>query len=236
MDKREIKKAVEKYTAKGLQRLLNDHTDCHLVVDGIIGRKTFRCLSSFATLNDLVTLVLSALRKNDQNPFSYIEKIAVKEIGVHEWGGMTSNPKILQYHKAAELNWKGITEKTPWCGSFAAWVMKRAGFKPPHFPARAMSWLKFGRKINHATYGSIAVKKRKGGGHVTFVIGRDPKRFDHVLCLGGNQGDAVSVHSYPENVFLEFRLPEGVPVVELNEIGVDPLKADNDCNGNIKED
>ena len=97
--------------------------------------------------------------------------------------------------------------------------MKKAGYDKdiPKWPARAKSWLKFGKSAGRPVLGSIAVKSRKGGGHVCFVVGQDPSG-DYLYCLGGNQSDAVNIKKYPKRVFLDFRIPNDYyPTKDLPE-------------------
>ncbi len=50
----------------------------------------------------------------------------------------------------------------------------------------------------------MAVKTRKGGGHVCFVVGRVQKT-GKLVCLGGNQSNMVCYALYAESEFQEFR-------------------------------
>jgi len=50
----------------------------------------------------------------------------------------------------------------------------------------------------------VAVRTRKGGGHVCFVVGRDQKT-GKLVCLGGNQSNMVCYALYAESEFQEFR-------------------------------
>ena len=86
--------------------------------------------------------------------------------------------------------------------------MKRAGYTIPKHAYRALSWLNFGVKSLKPIYGSIAVKERRGGGHVCFVVGgsEDGKYLD---CLGGNQDNEVKVTRYRADIFKDFRIPKG---------------------------
>lgn len=107
-------------------------------------------------------------------------------------------------------------DETPWCGSFAetiAWML--------HLPrpksASARAWLAVGTPIDprDAYRGMcVAILKRGGGsqpgpevlkapGHVGFF-----NRFDSagdIVLLGGNQGNAVSVATFPRSRLLGIR-------------------------------
>jgi len=139
---------------------------------------------------------------NVQEPF-WLE-YAYDELGTKEIPGRGSNKRVEQYHSAA--GGAGWTDDVPWCASFVTFVMKKAGYSAPKYPARAKSWLNFGKTSTRPVLGAIAVKSRKGGGHVCFVVGRD-KSGKYLYCLGGNQSDAVNIKKYPASVFLDFRVP-----------------------------
>lgn len=108
---------------------------------------------------------------------------------------------------------------TSWCGSFVAWVLGQVGVNGTTVPERAMTW---GRASEHADgwwpdgisigrpiYGAIAVKSRSGGGHVTFVMGKDPANPAVLHCLGGNQSNRLNIARYEASVFSAFMVPRG---------------------------
>lgn len=106
------------------------------------------------------------------------------------------------------------SDEVAWCGSFVNWVMKKSGYKETvSIPARAKSWLKFGKTSVEPVIGSIAVKSRKGGGHVCFVVGKDKN--GSLYCLGGNQNNEVNIKLYPKGVFIDFRVPNDVYISSL---------------------
>ena len=115
---------------------------------------------------------------------------AVKLYGTREIVGKQHNPVILGWAK--ELNIPSYTnDEIPWCGLFAAIVVKRAGFDVVENPLWARNWTKFGTAQKEAMLGDILVFTRPGGGgHVGFYIGEDSTCY-HVL--GGNQSNMVNV-------------------------------------------
>lgn len=52
--------------------------------------------------------------------------------------------------------------------------------------------------------------KRDGGGHIAIVVGRDTR--GHLMCLGGNQSDTVSILPFPADRPRSFRWPVGVTI------------------------
>lgn len=135
-------------------------------------------------------------------------KTAMKEIGQKEIPGPNkANPRILDYHKAARFKRKDDSGgENAWCAAFVSWIMKHHGYTPPKYAMRALQWMDFGKPIKKPSYGAIAIKKRKKGGHVAFVVGqsRDGK---FLYVLGGNQDDEVNISKYKRNVWEEFVVP-----------------------------
>jgi len=135
--------------------------------------------------------------------------IARGELGQHEQPGARHNPRILEYHQATSL--KASDDETPWCSAFANWALRQAGLTGSG-SAAARSWLSWGVPLSRPVPGAIAVFSRPpnpGSGHVAFVVSADANQLQ---VLGGNQGDAVSIHSYPHARLLALRWPAGVPL------------------------
>jgi uncharacterized protein (TIGR02594 family) len=84
----------------------------------------------------------------------------------------------------------------------------RHGFIPPKDAFRAKEWLNFGDRIAKPVYGAVGIKMRKGGGHVSFVVGQSEDGLSYYM-LGGNQKDAVRVSKYPASVWSGFVFPRG---------------------------
>ncbi|ENX0048323.1 TIGR02594 family protein, partial [Neisseria gonorrhoeae] len=80
---------------------------------------------------------------------------------------------------------------------------------------RAKAWSMSGlTKLEAPAYGCIAVKPRRGGGHVFFVVGKDAE--GRILGLGGNQGNMVSIIPFDpadiDGYFWPSKLIGGKPV------------------------
>lgn len=140
-------------------------------------------------------------------------KLAIKEMdaGISEIAGPGDDPRIVQYHSTTTLD--ATDDEVPWCSSFVNWCVERAGFAPTR-SAMARSWLEWGIQLDPPAYGSIVIISRGGGeqpgpkvinapGHVGFYVGHS--RPLELAILGGNQGDAVSIHHYPQSRVLGFR-------------------------------
>jgi uncharacterized protein (TIGR02594 family) len=119
-------------------------------------------------------------------------------------------------HNARIMKWWGLIraqftdDETPWCAGFVGGVLEELGIRSTR-SASSLSYLAYGQPLTEAIPGAIAVKRRKGGGHVTFVAGSDGK--GGLWCVGGNQSDAVTMALYPASVFEAFRWPSSIPVI-----------------------
>lgn len=126
---------------------------------------------------------------------------AYKHNGLTEISGSKHNPTIVNWLKELGAWWKD--DETPWCGVFIAICLKRAGIAYPKEYYRALSFLKAGVKLDKPAYGCVAVKTRKGGGHVCFIVGKTPS--GKLVGYGGNQSNKVCYAVFNESDFEEFR-------------------------------
>lgn len=136
-------------------------------------------------------------------------EIAWAEQGTAEIAGPDSNPKILDYFRKS--GHAAVTsEATAWCGAFAGACLGGAGLPVPPLEQRlrARAYLEVGTPIDTPRVGAIVVFKRGDdplAGHVGFVTGWTET---HIACLGGNQGDAVTVAHFPRAEVVGYRWPE----------------------------
>ncbi len=133
-------------------------------------------------------------------------KIAFGELGTEEFPGNNQNPEVLKY--ASETGISGVTtDEIAWCSTFVNWVSMKAGLQYTK-KANARSWLNAGVKVTEPEPGDIVVFWRESPeswkGHVAIFLGFsiDKKR---VYCLGGNQGNRVSVSAYRVNTVLSYQ-------------------------------
>ena len=133
-------------------------------------------------------------------------KIAFNELGTEEIVGGEDNPEVLKY--ANDVGIGGITsDEIAWCSTFVNWVAWKAGLQYSG-KANARSWLNVGQKVTAPEPGDVVVFWRESPqswkGHVGFFLGNsdDQKR---VYCLGGNQGNPVSVSAYRKETVLSFQ-------------------------------
>jgi len=144
-------------------------------------------------------------------PFS----VAYRFLGLKEVAGHASSPQVLAMLQITDPSVQD--DDVPWCSGFLnyiCWLLncQRSG------SLAARSWLKVGRPITIEQAEpdcDVVILSRGAGpqpgpdviaapGHVGFFAGLDPAH-GAVSLLGGNQGDAVSVASFPTPRILGIR-------------------------------
>lgn len=116
-------------------------------------------------------------------------KEAKRHLGMHE---IKHNFILQDWLKELNVTWLG---KNPaWCGIYIAKVFKTCGMKYPKEFYRAGSFRTFGTQLARPAYGCLAVKSRKGGNHVCFVVGKT--KAGKLVVIGGNQSDQVCYATY----------------------------------------
>lgn len=143
-------------------------------------------------------------------------KLAFEELGVSEIAGAKHNKRILEY--AEKSGFEGISDdETPWCSTFVNFCCEELGYEKSG-KANARSWMQIGKKITYPKPGDITVFWRESihswKGHVGLFLGysSDKKK---VFCLGGNQGNIVSIAEYDAAKVLGFRRVAKEQMVEL---------------------
>lgn len=159
-------------------------------------------------------------------------KIAIAELGQKEVTGPQNNPTIVNYAKEAGFDWVNDDE-TPWCSIFVNWVAKKAGLKGTS-KANARSWLLAGINVDTSPEpGDIVVFWRGSPdswtGHVGIFFGFSITG-ERVYCLGGNQGNQVSVSAYSFDNVLGFRRLTASGMIALPE----PVIKKGDRGDNVK--
>ena len=135
--------------------------------------------------------------------------IAHKYLGLKEIPGVEDNPQIVTWWSEIGAGWFDDDE-TPWCGAFVGGTLLEA--KIPILPStqapRARAWENWGEELNGPAVGAVVVFTRgdpsSGRGHVAFVMG---KRDGRLVCLGGNQSNAVTVANFDINRVTAYRWP-----------------------------
>ena len=134
--------------------------------------------------------------------------------------GGADNPEILEWarEEGGDIATVYKHDDTPWCALYANMVLTKVGIKGTE-TLWALDWNDWGQKLKGPAVGAFAPMKRSAGGHIAIVVGRD--RRGNLMCLGGNQDDAVNIKPFPANRPLSFRWPIGVSLPD--KIGVDSL-------------
>lgn len=165
----------------------------------------------------------------------------MSQLGQGEEKGAAHNPVIVNYFK--EVGVKGVNDdETPWCSVFVGWCALKADLNYSK-SALARSWMNVGTPVSEPEPGDIVIFWRDSltsfKGHVGFFMGFS-KDASRVYCLGGNQGNQVSISGQPADKILGYRrltsssiitLPQGV--LKLKDSGPsviqlqDALKAAN---------
>ena len=129
--------------------------------------------------------------------------LARKEIGTVEIPGSRNNPKVVQYY--LDVTGKKMSDSVPWCAAFVGAMLTRSG-KKSSGSLMARSYVKYGKKVG-AQPGAIATWPRGSSkifGHVNFV---ESVSGDRLVCIGGNQSDAVNRKVYSKRKALAFTWP-----------------------------
>lgn len=144
-------------------------------------------------------------------------KVALGELGVREAPGpLVDHPRILEYLSTTRLKPSLIHDEVPWCAAFVGWCLEQCGITGTK-SAAARSYATYGIELLEPKDGCIVVLTRGDNpyhGHVGFCIGSDGKTGinvadgAHVLLLGGNQSNAVTMRLYPKRRILTYRWPE----------------------------
>ncbi|MCH9806774.1 MAG: TIGR02594 family protein [Alphaproteobacteria bacterium] len=135
---------------------------------------------------------------------------AWRELGQSEVAGSRHNPRITAYFKELGHE-KHARDEVAWCAAFVGACLERSGHKSTR-SLMARSYATHGTALDNERLGCLAVLKRGNNpafGHVGFVVGWSKER---LWLLGGNQGDAVSVTSYPRSRLVALRWPEAEPL------------------------
>lgn len=122
--------------------------------------------------------------------------------------------------------------QTAWCAAFANSVLKASGIDGTN-SLMARSFLKWGKPTDNPSKGDIVVFSRGKDprfGHVAFYVGPDTRNPDNILVLGGNQGNAVSIKSYPLSRVLGYRQPPSPET--LQDVRRNPNMSQSNNNSN----
>lgn len=141
---------------------------------------------------------------------------AKRHIGTKEIPGARHEPKILAWWKAIKRG--GIkSDEVPWCAAFVGGCLEAVGIVSSRYES-AKSYLTWGKAIPAPLPGCVVVFYRDGGGHVAFVVGVD--KSGNLMCLGGNQGNAVTIAAFSRDRAIGYRWPAAAPLPRTTAIPV----------------
>lgn len=209
-----------------------------IAADGMVGPITATYLDA---IEDSVAPEKAMLSVVKQAPWLAVMRSLT---GTKEIPGAKSNPIILSWKAELigrypvlrpNLDWY-VNDDTPWCGYGCGYAVGCCdpGYMPPLTLLRALAWQDWGQECSAPVQGSIAVKKRKGGGHVTIVEGvsKDGKK---IWCRGPNQSDMINVAEYKVSDFHTYRWPTGAMLPVMKTTVIANIASLGNVVTNIKE-
>jgi uncharacterized protein (TIGR02594 family) len=123
--------------------------------------------------------------------------------GMKEIIGKESNPNIIAFFK--ELGYNITDDETAWCSASLSFYAKECGYEY-NKTLSARDWLKMPVMVLKPTIGDIVIFWRESPtswkGHVAIFIAQD---LNIIYCLGGNQGNQISIAGYPKDQLLGYR-------------------------------
>ncbi len=125
-------------------------------------------------------------------------KLALAEVGVKEWKGERSNPRILEYFRATVGG--HLDQALPWGCAFIGWTLKNSGIEIPQEPAKCSSYvIQYGTDIKEPKIGALGYLDPDGinesrTGLVGIVSEISPAG---VTMVVGNINDSVTRVTYP---------------------------------------
>lgn len=189
-----------------------------LEADGVVGEKTAKAIDA-AKCPTAQPVIVHVGR-----PLWVIE--ALYWLGTDEIQGARDNPVILKWAKevGGAIARDYTHDAIPWCALFQNLILVRAQFK-----GTGTLWaLDFNSntkwpntRLNGPAVGAIVPMVRSGGGHVATIVGRT--RNGMLACIGGNQGDTVSINSFPVDRPESFRYPLGAELPKVTGFNTLPL-------------
>ena len=116
-------------------------------------------------------------------------------------GGLFANGLVADARKYIGTN--PTSRRTLWCGAFVDKVLRDNGYKGGG--NLALGYLRYGRRVSGPQVGSIAVMRRRGGGHVGIVAGVDSN--GNPIIISGNHNHTTAQATYPRRRILAYVVP-----------------------------
>ena len=130
--------------------------------------------------------------------------IAFSQFGTREIPGSRHNPRIVEYLMSTDLAQKypSLPDETDWCAGFVNWCIEKAGL-PSTNSALVNPWRNWGRATTARRCAVTTFLWDDGWAHVSFYLGEVG---NYVICLGGNQSDAVWISVYHKKYVTSYRV------------------------------
>ena len=131
--------------------------------------------------------------------------VAFGDFGVREVPGAQHNPKIQEYLNSTDLALKypRLPDETDWCAAFVNWCIEKVGL-PSTNSAVVNPWRSWGKAAIEPKRGAVTTFLWDDGwAHVSFYLGEIG---NYVVCLGGNQSDAVWISVYHKKNVTSYRV------------------------------
>ena len=213
-------------------------------IDGVWGRRTEAAVVAFKKSIGLRPrpylgpITLGALMEGRPAQPQVIEgepkwlRNARSYIGLREYKGRSHNKKILKWWKLIKMGFDD--DETPWCAAFVGGTLEEVGIRSTRSGMARSFEKNWGRKLEAPAVGCVITFWRKskssGSGHVAYVVGRD--QHGRLMCLGGNQGDAVNVKAFSDSRVTGYYWPKNVkaqPCFKLPRVGSDGTVSRNEA-------
>ena len=136
------------------------------------------------------------------------------DIGVHEISGKRHNPTVVAYFRDAGFP-EIKDDETAWCAAAVNAHLERSGYAGSKSLA-ARSFEKWGKEVEPRVGCVVPLWRdnpKSWQGHVGLYVGETTQ---HVLLLGGNQSNAVSIAKYPKSRVLGYRWPRTPAALRTN--------------------
>lgn len=130
--------------------------------------------------------------------------IAFAEFGTREIPGVKHNPRIVEYLFSTDLaqKYKSLPDETDWCAGFVNWCIEKAGLSSTN-SAMVHPWRNWGKASSPPRRGAVTTFLWDDGwAHVSLYLGEVG---NYVICLGGNQSDAVWISVYHKKYVTSYR-------------------------------
>lgn len=151
---------------------------------------------------------------------------AIGWIGTKEQPGSGDNRVILNWAKdqGGDIAAEYTHDSIPWCALFANEVLHQVGLKGTG-TLWALDFVNWGQKLSGPAVGAFAPMQRSGGGHIPIIVGRDQN--GNLMCVGGNQSDAVNIKPFDPDRVKAWRWPNDVPLPARVGFNLLPLVSSN---------